>query len=30
MGEVFAFANPEAAIRILWEVFSADQSDRQG
>jgi NitT/TauT family transport system substrate-binding protein len=21
MGEVFAFANPEAAIRILWEVF---------
>ncbi len=21
MGEVFAFANPEAAIKILWEVF---------
>jgi len=21
MGEVYAFANPEAAIRILWEVF---------
>jgi NitT/TauT family transport system substrate-binding protein len=21
MGEVFAFANPEAAIRILWEVY---------
>jgi NitT/TauT family transport system substrate-binding protein len=26
MGEVFAFANPEAAIRILWEVFPQTKS----
>ena len=30
MGTVFAIANPEAAIRILWEVYPADQGDRQG
>lgn len=26
MGEVFAFANPEAAIRILWEVYPQTKS----
>ena len=30
MGTVFAIANPEAAIRIMWEVYPADQGDRQG
>jgi NitT/TauT family transport system substrate-binding protein len=29
MGEVFAFANPEAAIRILWEVYPQTKSTGQ-
>ena len=28
-GTVFAIANPEAAIRILWEVYPSDQGDRK-
>ena len=29
-GTVFAIANPEAAVRILYEVFPADEAHRQG
>ena len=30
MGTVFAIANPEAAIRIFWEVYPQIEGGRQG